>query len=391
MKGRRDLHFKIAITLLILVAGLRWRIGSDTVIYAHDFVQCHDLFHLELSDFESLTYMPLWVLLNATCKTVWNDFVLVQFVIATFSLIVSWYFIRKVCPSLQFFVLLCYYIGGRFTSLNMELLRESIAVSFYLLGILSINEKRMKCALLCAFLSVMSHVFATVAIILFIICYYLLPRNNILRLVICVIVFFIVVFNKDFLTLFVQDNIILFPVKEEIMLKVLNYATSDRYGNIDRMSINYISLVMHFIVYVFMFYKCRNIYSKFILLRRDLFDTLIFICIILLLCKFSLGILYRIGVNYHYYFTCLLAVMFTKGLLIDTIKKKQRVLVYLILLIIPLVFTCRTYLVFDFMYDSIRWYSRYYPYSSVFDKTMNIKRERLHQYRGCGYTENEDY
>ena len=46
-------HFKIVITLLILLAGLRWRVGSDTVVYASDFYFSHDLFHLELSDFDS--------------------------------------------------------------------------------------------------------------------------------------------------------------------------------------------------------------------------------------------------------------------------------------------------------------------------------------------------
>ena len=75
--GREDYrwtHYRIAVTLLILVAGLRWRVGSDTVSYASDFYFSHDLFHLEWSDFESVMKMPLWVLLQATCKTIWNDF-----------------------------------------------------------------------------------------------------------------------------------------------------------------------------------------------------------------------------------------------------------------------------------------------------------------------------
>lgn len=39
--GREDYrwtHYRIAVTLLILVAGLRWRVGSDTVSYASDFI-----------------------------------------------------------------------------------------------------------------------------------------------------------------------------------------------------------------------------------------------------------------------------------------------------------------------------------------------------------------
>ena len=391
MKGRRSLHFTIAITLLILVAGLRWRIGSDTVLYAQEFTQYHDLFHMELSDFESLNRMPVWVLLNTVCKTVWNDFVLVQLVAATFSLMVSWYFIRKVCPSLQFVVLLGYYIGGRYTTLNMELLRESSAVGFYLLAILSIDEKRMKYAMLYAFLAIMSHIFAFLTIIIFIICYYLLPRNKILRLTICICLFFVVILNKDYLIFLMQNNINVLFINEEMSSKFLNYAMSDQYGSIDKTIMNYISLIMHFFTYIFMLYKCKKVYPKFILLKRDLFDTFIFICILLLLGKFSFTILYRIGINYNYYFTCLLAVIFTKGVLIEHIRKQQRVFVYLVLLIIPLSFTYKVYFEFTFDFPGHRAYSRYYPYSTIFDKTRNYQREKLHQFRGAGYTKDSDY
>ena len=88
-------HYKIVVTLLILVAGLRWRIGSDTVGYASEFYLSHDLFHLEWGDFESPMRMPLWVLLNATCKSIWNDFLLVQFVVAAFGIGMIGHFIRK--------------------------------------------------------------------------------------------------------------------------------------------------------------------------------------------------------------------------------------------------------------------------------------------------------
>lgn len=384
-------HFRIVIILLILVAGLRWRVGSDTVWYARDFVLSHDLFHLEWSDFESIGKMPIWVLLIATCKTIWNDFLLVQFILAVFGVGVSGYFIKKACPSLCFFILLCYYIGGYYTGEHMELLRESVAVSFYLLGILAIDDGHKKRAILYAFLAFMSHVYAIIAIFIFIICYYLLPHSKKIRLFICFCVFFVVLFNSKYLTSIVQNKIGLLSFDENISSMVFNYATSDKYGNSEKSIWNYLSLVVHFCAYLYMLAKCKHIYFKYIFLKQDIFNTLIFIYIVIFLSRFSFTILYRLGVSYNYFFTCLLSVVFCKEFLIKTIKKRQRVFVYLILLLIPIGFAYKAYFVSDFPEGICRWYSRYYPYSSVFDKTIDPKREKHHELRGVGYSVYYDY
>ena len=168
--GREDYrwtHYRIAVTLLILVAGLRWRVGSDTVSYASDFYFSHDLFHLEWSDFESVMKMPLWVLLQATCKTIWNDFLLFQFVVAAFGIGMIAYFIKKVCPSLCFFILLCFFIG-RYTATSMEHMRGSLSIIFFLLGILAVNDGKTKKFLLYFLVAVLFHVFTIFAVFLFV-------------------------------------------------------------------------------------------------------------------------------------------------------------------------------------------------------------------------------
>lgn len=390
-KKYKWIHFKIVITLLILVAGLRWRIGADTVLYAHEFVYSHDLFHLELSDFESMGRMPFWVLLYAVCKTIWNDFLLVQFVIAAFTITVSGYFVKKVCPSLCFFILLCYYIGGRYSSLHLELLREAMAVSFYLLGILAVNERKNKRALLFYLCAVMFHVFAIIAILIFVFCYYLLPKNSLLRLFFCFALLFIVLFDNDFIVSIIEKNIGILIVNEEVALRILGYTTGDKYGNTEKSIVNYMWLILQFLSYIFMLYKIDGIYSKSVLMKRDLFDVGVFICVVLLCIKYSFLIVYRIGGNYNYFFTCLLSVVFTKELLLAKVKYAQRIFVYIILLIIPLFFCFKLYLNEDYVYENNRWYFRYYPYSSVFDKSLNYDRERLHQFRGSGYSKNTDY
>ena len=384
-------HYKIVITLLILVAGFRWRVGSDTVLYAQEFYYYHDLLHLEWSDFSSIERMPLWVLLNATCKTIWDNFLLVQFVVAAFSLGVTGYFIKKICPSLCFFVLLCYFAGVKYTLLHMELMRESLAISFYLLGILAINRNYIRLSILYALLAVMFHIFAFVAIVLFIFCYYILPYNNFLRLSICCIFLLLTILDNDFMISIVSWMMSLYNINGEISSIAISYLSSDKYGNSDKNILNYIWLFMQFITYIFMIYKSQKVYSRFVLLKRNLFDSIIFICIVFLCIRYSFSVLYRIGENYNYILICVLPILFTKGVLLAQIKKQQRSFLFLILLLIPLFFYAKYFVSEEPIYGENRLYLRYYPYSSIFQKIINEKRESLHQLRGGGYSKENTY
>lgn len=385
-------HFKIVITLLILLAGLRWRVGSDTVVYASDFYFSHDLFHLELSDFDSVNKMPFWVILNAFCKTIWDDFLLVQFIVAVFSLSVSGYFIKKICPSFCFFVLFCYFIS-RFTALQMEVMRESIAVSFCLLGILYFNEKKYKNALVFSVFSVMSHVFAVVAILVFIVCYYCLPKNIIFRMFLCFILLLIVLLENDIIIYLIVNSIGGYFFNEEIVLRILGYTNSDMYGNAEKSALNYISLILYIVSYSIMLYKVRGKYlNSNINLNKKIFDVCVFICMYLLCIRFSFAIVYRIGLNYYYYFTCILSVAFLKVVLLNRINKKQRILFFCFFIIVPICLSYRSYFTLNLESGAeILQYKKYYPYSSVFDRNFDKERERLYQIRGEGFSRYNDY
>ena len=384
-------HFKIVITLLILVAGLRWRVGTDTVIYAQEFNQFHDLFHLELSDFESFNRMPFWVLFNSICKTIWDNFVLVQLVVAAFSLSTTGYFIRKVSPSLCFFILLCYFLSSQYFVMNMELLRETIAVGFYFLSILSVNDNRLTKAVLYAFIAIMFHVFAIAAFFVFFCFYYLFPKSKYFYLFVCSILLIVVCFDSSFIIFMMYNSINILPINADVLLTILTYSVSDKYGSLDKSVINYISLFIQVVVYLFMLYKSKNIYKKYVFLKWRMFSSLVVACVILLICKFSFTILFRIQLSYNYLYTCIVAVVFSKGVLIDSVLKRQRVFVYLVLLIVPFLFAFKQYYMFDRLCDNYRWYIRYYPYSSVFDKTINLEREKHHTFRGAGYSKENDY
>ena len=474
--GREDYrwtHYRIAVTLLILVAGLRWRVGSDTVSYASDFYFSHDLFHLEWSDFESVMKMPLWVLLQATCKTIWNDFLLFQFVVAAFGIGMIAYFIKKVCPSLCFFILLCFFIG-RYTATSMEHMRGSLSIIFFLLGILAVNDGKTKKFLLYFLVAVLFHVFTIFAVFLFVIGYYLIPRKPAIYWLLCVAMIVPILVGKDFMTpiaegaslflpsedmasritayavndgktkkfllyflvavlfhvftifavfLFVigyyliprkpaiywllcvamivpilvgkdfmtpiAEGASLFLPSEDMASRITAYATSEWFGNKDLSIINYVWMVAQLIVYVFMLHKTQVIYPQYIRLKQDLFQTCVCIALLLVCARYSLMILYRM-VDYFYFFTLFLSVMFAKGILIDRIVRRQKILVFCVLLLFPLFFGAKAWLNEDIIGGSYT-YSRYYPYSSVFDKSLDPEREKHHQLRGSGWSVENDY
>lgn len=392
-KGARELHWLIALTLLILVAGLRWRIGSDTVIYAREFYDYPDIFHLTGADFESTSRMPLWVLLNSVCKTIWNDFVLFQFVVAFLSISISGFFVKETCPSLRFFILLCYYIGGKYTGLHMELLRESLAVSFSLLALLSFDQNKIIRSILYGIVAVLFHVFAIVPILLFILIYYFLPQNRWIHAVIYSIMLVLTIFAPRFFVSIAETYSVLLGGVGDGSLEstVITYAASDEYGSTDKSFFQYIVLLCNLVAYLFMFFKFQNRYKNYFQLKQSVFEAGFFIFISMLICRFSFVILYRIGTSYFYFIGCSLSVAFTK-ILLSQIKKKQVVMTYLFMLNIPFAFSLSMYTSPDLSNNSdTKWYTRYYPYCSVFEKKFNSDREKLHQARGAGYMKSLDY
>lgn len=391
-KAYKWIHYNIVIILLILVAGLRWRVGSDTVQYAQDFYYCHDLLHLELADFESINRMPFWVLLNATCKSIWNNFVLVQLVVSTISLGATGYFIKKVSPSVCFFVLLCYYLS-RFTALQMEVMRESMAVSFFLLGILAINEKKYRRALMFSICAIMFQIFSVIAILLFFIIYYISPKNIIFHIHFLLILLLIVLVKSDIVIFMIENYLNIYIPNEELVNRILGYADSDIYGSTEKSVLNYISIIIYFSTYIFMYYIIyRNYKFSDISLKRDLFSACIFICILLLCIRFSFAIAFRIGVNYYYLFTCILSVVFTKYFILNKIIKRQAVFAFLILLLIPLSSSYRSYSNLNLeMNAEIYQYKKYYPYSSIINKKFSNEREALYQIRNNGFSIENNY
>jgi hypothetical protein len=120
--------------ILILLSGLRENVGGDTVGYAYNYKLYPEISKLSAYDIKVWGYQPGWVICMSLFKSFTHSFVYFQFVHALFINLIIFHFIYYNSKNI-FLVIILYFIINYF-EYNMEILRESISISF---GLISYN------------------------------------------------------------------------------------------------------------------------------------------------------------------------------------------------------------------------------------------------------------
>lgn len=150
----RNLNYFISFLILFAIVAFRYRIGGDTLNYINSFEYRTPL--LSQLDFRYVSArQPLSLLIFSTIKTIFNDFIVLQIIASLFVNSVVFWFISKNTKYAFTGVLLyavCFYMR-----LNCEIMRESFAICFFLLGYrFLINRSYIKYYIF-AFLAFMCH------------------------------------------------------------------------------------------------------------------------------------------------------------------------------------------------------------------------------------------
>lgn len=122
---------------LICLAGFSYGLGGDKFVYMDEFESYPNNF----SEIESEIWMqfilkgqmPLWTLLNISCKAFFNTFYAVQFIQSAAINIAVCYLVSKYTHR-YFLFLLIYFFTLQYFVFNTEVMREGFAMSFALLG-----------------------------------------------------------------------------------------------------------------------------------------------------------------------------------------------------------------------------------------------------------------
>ena len=155
--------YRIMCICFILLAGLRFFVGSDTHNYVYDFSVMPDL--LKLSEFHRLNsrYQFGWDAYICIIKSIFGNFVFVQLITAIIVNVIIFWFIKRNTSNI-FLALLSYFILNYF-EYNMEIMREAIAVVLGLVAVMYFEENKRLYFILLLILAFEFHISAVILVI----------------------------------------------------------------------------------------------------------------------------------------------------------------------------------------------------------------------------------
>ncbi len=140
-KGGEKLWYWTSVILLVLVAGLRYRVGGDTLVYMAEYSMYPKLDELAFFDFETARYNPLWYIIASVARSIDDNFICFQILHALIVNISFFHFFRKYCPRYYFSAILVWFVGY-WCYFSFEVLREVLCISLLLWCIDFLLEKK---------------------------------------------------------------------------------------------------------------------------------------------------------------------------------------------------------------------------------------------------------
>lgn len=111
--------------------------------------------HLTFKSFTSTRYEPAFFFMCSICKTISREFWLFQIIMAALTNCCVFYFLYRNCRNV--FTGIIFYLIFSFLYFNTEVMRESAAVSIFLLNYKNLQEKRWLPYYLLSILSILFH------------------------------------------------------------------------------------------------------------------------------------------------------------------------------------------------------------------------------------------
>lgn len=352
-KGR-SLWYFVILVLLILIAGFRWRLGSDTPLYLYTFYhETPYLCNLTLEDL-GIKY-PLWVLLQSIVLTVFGKFFVVQIIHAAFVNALYFKYIKK-HSSYIFSCVLIYFIW-MYTNQNMETMKASMAIVICLFGNDFILEKRWLHGFSLYIIASMFHISAIVMV--------LMPFAFWVRLDYRAFVLFVLAYYiGGVIQSNMGDYLMLLEMDGDIQDKLETYANSDTYGSMHNINYFIVNMLPFFAYSIFAVNYISKKDSNKRLLRLEPF---LVIWLIFMILKLNVFIFYRYVQFYNIYF-----ILYFVQLFYSCVESANKLDLRLSItrgfcIILPI-------LIYLSLYNVGRL-PMYYPYTSVFNRTINKERE----------------
>ena len=164
IEGNKNLWFYSSLVILILLAGLRYRVGSDTLVYMLQFNSNPSMRELSTFNFQTAEYNPLWYIFNSPFVTL-KSYVLFQIAHATVVNSIFFWFFRKYAPTACFTAIIIYYFGY-FFYFNMDVMREVLCICILLLAYPFLEKRKFIQYYLLCIVALFMHFSAVVMLVI---------------------------------------------------------------------------------------------------------------------------------------------------------------------------------------------------------------------------------
>lgn len=337
--------------IFILVAGFRYNVGLDTIYYTSEYQNFPTLDELNQFYIENSNYQILWILFESSIKSLTDSFYFLQIILAIFVNIVVFHTIRKHSIN-PFFTILLYYLLF-YVNLNMEILRESIPICLFLIGIPLLKKKKYINYFILSIIAYFSH---ESAIILFV--FPFIIKLKISKKIYVIGIITLLIFSS-ILSIYIINNL-------EIIKFLIN---ENKHDYFDQTDIPLSTQIFNILKYVAI--------PTFILLLfyekiTDLERKIIFCYVIFSIFSTQFFIFYRIRDYFLIFFLIALTNGFVKHFQ-TKIGQKPNVFKPLFLFIFLFSFLFRSYYI-NAPNKHYQIYLNYYPYNFILDEEIPYTR-----------------
>lgn len=353
--GKRGAYFILCV-FLIFLAGLRYRVGGDTLNYMvyHKFIP--DLFHIDLfTPIVGVNKEVGWIFLSSVAKLFGDEFYWIQFLQATIVNVGVFIFFKR-HTKFYFTGVLFYYITF-YLYFNFEILRESVAISIFILyGLKYILAKKYKMFYLTVGFMTLFHTSAVFLILLPLLLKFSSKNYN--YFYICTAIYVVGLIISPFFYDFLKSDAVssIFADKFNLYLDY-NFTV---YGKIQAYLIY---IVLPLVAYRYT-KKTQNVFLVFLVAYAVLG---------------SLTSLFTIFFRFLNYFTPVLILEVTSLFVVILKNKRDRLRVqhsFFLIIFVFIVANVKILKTVDTNRD-IKWYSNWYPYYSVFEQKADPDREYI--------------
>lgn len=375
IQKNKRLWYNIVMWVFILLAGLRYRIGFDTLAYELYYDMMPSLSHLTFDYMANDSKFEYgYTVIIATMKELGLSYYVLQFFQSVFINYAFFRFAKKYSTNQFLFVFLYFFLN--YYEINCEIVRQGICVGISLFAFDYLVTEKYRNYIILVFIASLFHQVSLVLLVLPILkkCDILkkMQPNIYLASVLCAFILL-----GFYLQTYFNEYILLLEIGGRMGSKLDYYTNEYRSSDIAQgyRITTILAYVMTYVIYSFIALRKLKFNYKY---YNDVAPLALICC---MLNVIGISIIYRLTAFVWPFFILIISESLYKvkpSLEYHTRKKFSPILVFLFLLF--LVYKTNRYFAIDVPGTNYHMYSRFYPYHSIIDKGKDPIREKLLEY-----------